>query len=109
MVGGRTAARQPTPGPSDRWSHPSDQWLGGNPGAALRRATPSRDTAMVELHLVGTLAHDPDGLQRLSDLLEAVRPDVVAVEASRRAFERQASGGDEASTSAVGAITAKGA
>ena len=64
---------------------------------------------MAELHLIGTLAHDPDGSARLGQLLDEVQPDVVVVEASRAAFERQETGGDQATAAAVEAITANGA
>lgn len=64
---------------------------------------------MAQLHLIGTLAHDPDGPQRLTDLLDEVQPDVVVVEVSRSAFERQVKDGDEASVAAMEAIAARGA
>jgi hypothetical protein len=62
-----------------------------------------------ELHLIGTLAQDPDGPERLAGLLAELRPDAVAVEACRPAFERQRDGGAAARRAALAAIRRKGA
>jgi hypothetical protein len=62
-----------------------------------------------ELHLIGTLAQDPDGPERLSGLLAELRPDAVAVESSRPSFERHRTGGAAARDAALAAIREQGA
>jgi hypothetical protein len=62
---------------------------------------------MAELHLIGTLAQDPDGPERLAGLLDEVRPGAIGIEASRAAFEGQRERGDAAHAASVAAIQAK--
>jgi hypothetical protein len=64
---------------------------------------------LTELHLIGTLTQDPDGPERLAGLLREVRPDQVAVEASRRAFERQRARGGAAREEALAVLRQRGA
>lgn len=62
---------------------------------------------MAELHLIGTLAQDPDGPERLARLLDQVQPDALGVEASRAAFEGQRARGDAARAASLAAIEAQ--
>jgi hypothetical protein len=64
---------------------------------------------MAELHLIGTLAQDPDGPERLAALLAGMQPDAVALETSRADFERRRAGGAAARAAALDAIRHKGA
>ncbi|HEX2513942.1 MAG TPA: hypothetical protein VH257_04500 [Chloroflexota bacterium] len=64
---------------------------------------------MTELHLIGTLTQDPDGPERLAGLLREVRPDQVAVEVSRRAFEHQRARGGAARAEALAVLRQRGA
>lgn len=61
-----------------------------------------------ELHLIGTLAQDPDGPERLAAVLAAVQPDVLAVEGSGAAFQRHVVAGDASQAAALAAIQGKG-
>jgi hypothetical protein len=63
---------------------------------------------MAELHLIGTLAHDPDGPARLAALLDEVQPDILAIEASDGVV-RSTRASDRASAATLDAIGAKGA
>jgi hypothetical protein len=62
-----------------------------------------------ELHLIGTLTQDPDGPERLAGLLREVRPDALAVEASRRAYERQRERGGAAREEVLAVLRQRGA
>jgi hypothetical protein len=64
---------------------------------------------LTELHLIGTLTQDPDGPERLAGLLREVRPDAVAVEVSRRAFEHQRTRGGAAREEALAVLRRRGA
>jgi hypothetical protein len=63
---------------------------------------------MTELHLIGTLAHDPDGPARLAALLDEVQPDVLAIEASH-AIVRPTTVSDRVSAATLAAMEARGA